>query len=168
MPAPTILSTLTHYLTMPTKPDEKRVLNLEEKRPLEKLLLSDITAATTNYNAARQAERRKLKESLITNAPKEIRALSEERAKAEKEMERAVAQLGERGYCFGGYPKNLLINDYGKQPPELTTFDAETKRIDKRMTELKREYTLRLFAGGEEAKALFSTLESAIADILRS
>lgn len=152
---------------MPTKPDKKRALNLEEKRLLEKLLLSDITAATANYNASRLEERRKLRESLVTNAPKEVRALADERAKAEKEMERAVEQLGERGYCFGGYPKNLFINDYGKQPQELAAYDAETKHIEKQMAELKREYTLRLFAGGEEAKALFSTLEDAISDILK-
>ena len=82
-------------------------------------------------------------------------------------MQKATEELRELGYSIGGYPSGLAINTYGKLPEELTTFDAETKQIETRMSELKREYTLRLFAGGEEAKALFSTLESAIADILR-
>jgi hypothetical protein len=65
------------------------------------------------------------------------------------------------------YPAVLAVSYSGKQPRELESFDAETKRIEAHLTELRRDYTLRLFAGGEEAKALFSTLESAIADILR-
>lgn len=152
---------------MPNKPDKKRVLNLEEKRLLEKLLLNDITAATSTYSAARLEQRRTLKDNLISNIPPQVRALAAERAKAEKEMERAVKELGDLGYSFGGYPKTIFVNDYGKQPQELAVFDTETKRIEKRMTELKRDYTLRLFAGGEEAKALFSTLVSAIAAILK-
>lgn len=152
---------------MPTKTDKKRTLNLEEKRLLEKLLLNDITVATNSYSAARQEQRRTLKENLVANVPPQVRALAEERAKAEKVMERTAVQLGGLGYCIGGYPKGLVVNDYGKQPQELTAFDAESKRIETRLTELKRDYTLRLFAGGEEAKALFSTLETAIAEILK-
>ena len=152
---------------MPTKSDKKRTLNLEEKRLLEKLLLGDISAATSAYSAKRQGEREKLKERLISNAPAEVCALVDERAAAEKSMQQAVEALRELGYCIGGYPAGLGINSYGKQPQELAAYDADTKRIEARLTELKRDYTLRLFAGGEEAKALFSTLQSAIADILR-
>jgi hypothetical protein len=45
---------------MPTKSDKKRTLNPEEKRLLEKLLLSDITTATCAYSAKRQSERQKV------------------------------------------------------------------------------------------------------------
>jgi hypothetical protein len=160
------LPTLLPNPIMPTKTDKKRTLNLEEKRLLEKLLLSDITRATSTYGAKRQGERQQLQERLISNAPAQVRALVDERSNAEKAVQRATEALRELGYSIGGYPAGLCIHSYGKQPHDLESFDAETKRIEARLTELKRAYTLRLFAGGEEAKALFSTLESAIADIV--
>jgi hypothetical protein len=63
-------------------------------------------------------------------------------------------------------PEKTLCIAYGKQPQEVLEFDAETLRRDKNMSDLKRDYTLRLFAGGEEARELFATLTSELAKIL--
>ena len=41
---------------------KKQHLNMEEKKNLQKLLFSDIDAATTKNNAARQEERKRLVE----------------------------------------------------------------------------------------------------------
>jgi adenylate cyclase len=45
-------------------------------------------------------------------------------------------------------------------------YDAETARVEKSLAELKRIYTLKLFAGGEEAKELSASLAKELAVIV--
>jgi hypothetical protein len=68
--------------------------------------------------------------------------------------------LGKRGFLVGscGAEINRLTVGYSPRPKALTDFDAETARVEKALADIKRSYTLKLFARGEEAKELFASL----------
>jgi len=140
---------------------------MEEKRHLQKLIFRDIDAAAAAYRAARSEARRKLQERLVENAPSNVAALAAELKTAQEIATRLERELSALGYSFAGYQeKKLCIHDYNKQPQEVVEFDKETSRRDKNMSDLKRDYTLRLFAGGEEARELFATLASELGKIV--
>jgi hypothetical protein len=147
--------------------DLKRQLNMEEKKNLQRLLFSDITTASVKYKAARDKERELLKRRLIERAPRQVRAHFTKWANASAVKAHAEKQVEALGYVIRTYqsPPSLDINDYGKLPKELSAFDEETKRTEKKITDLKRDFTLRLFAGGEEARGLFAALSSELTKI---
>jgi hypothetical protein len=147
-------------------PEKKRQL-MEEKRHLQKLIFTDIHAAGEKYRYARGEERDKLRERLVQEAPGNVVELFAEYKRAATVITRVEKDLSDLGYSVSGYPEKQLGIAYNKLPEELVEFDAETSRTDKSISDLKRDYTLRLFAGGEEAKELFATLVSEIAKIAR-
>jgi len=140
---------------------------MEEKRNLQRLLFSDITTASAKYKAARDQERGQLKERLIDKAPSHVRALLSQWKHADAAKSRAHKQIDALGYSINTYQSQpaLSINAYGKLPKELNAFDEQTRRTEKKILELKRDFTLRLFAGGEEARGLFSALSGELAKI---
>jgi hypothetical protein len=147
--------------------EKQRRLNMEEKRHLQKLIFRDIDSAAQVYRAARTEARDKLQERLVENAPATVAALVAELRDAFATVPRLENELSDLGYSFSGYPeKKLCANSYGKKAQELVEFDNETSRRDKGMSDLKRDYTPRLFAGGEEARELFATLANEIAKIV--
>jgi hypothetical protein len=148
-------------------PEKKRQLNMEEKRQLQKLIVSDIHLAGGKYRNARRGEREKLQERLVQKAPGNVVELFAEYKRATTAISRVEKELSNLGYAVSGHSEKQLGIAYNKLPEELVEFDAETSRTDKSISDLKRDYTLRLFAGGEEAKELFATLASEIAKIAR-
>jgi len=58
--------------------------------------------------------------------------------------------IADHGYA-NNYAYDLEI-DYSTKPQAIRDYDAETARVEKSLAELKRSYTLKLFAGGEELK----------------
>jgi hypothetical protein len=68
---------------------EPRRLNMEEKRKLEKLLLSDIDSAVGRYNAEAEGTRRALMEKLVKNPPAEAKKLFERYALAKRQAKRS-------------------------------------------------------------------------------
>jgi hypothetical protein len=48
----------------------------------------------------------------------------------------------------------------------LREFDAQSKEVRAGLADLKRNYTLKLFAGGEEAQELFASLARELANII--
>jgi hypothetical protein len=146
-------------------PDKKRPLNMEEKRHLQKLLFSDIQIAGEHYRNARKQAREELQKRLVEEAPETVFALLAEYKIAVSTMDRVDEELSKLGYALSGYPEKALAIAYGKLPNELIKFDEETSRRDKGISDLKRDYTLRLFAGAEEAKELFATLANELGKI---
>jgi hypothetical protein len=146
-------------------PEKKRQLNMEEKRHLQKLIFSDIHAAGEKYRNARRDEREKLQERLVQKAPANVIDLFAEYQRATTAITRVEKELLSLGYSIARYPETQLAIAYNKLPEELVAFDLETFRTDKSISDLKRDYTLRLFAGGEEAKQLFETLTNELAKI---
>jgi hypothetical protein len=102
---------------------------------------------------------------LLANAPANVAALFAEYKSAKSALAKVEQQLSSLGYYVSDYHETKLRIGSNTPPKELVAFDAETSRIDKRISDLKRDYTLRLFAGGEEAKELFATLANEIANI---
>jgi|SRR5580700_3238803 hypothetical protein len=148
-------------------PEKKRQLNMEEKRHLQKLIFSDIHIAGEKYRNARREEREKLQERLVQKAPGNVVELFAEHQRAAAAVTRIEKELSNLGYSISSYPETRLAIAYKKLPEELVEFDAETSRTDKSISDLKRDFTLRLFAGGEEAKELFATLAKEIANLAR-
>jgi hypothetical protein len=146
-------------------PEKKRQLNMEEKRHLQKLVFSDIHAAEEEYRNARREEREKLQERLVQKAPGNVIDLFAEYQRSTTAITRVEKELLSLGYSIARYPETRLTIAYNKPPEELVEFDSETSRTDKSISDLKRDYTLRLFAGGEEAKQLFATLANELAKI---
>jgi hypothetical protein len=146
-------------------PEKKRQLNMEEKRHLQKLIFSDIHAAGEKYRNARREEREKLQERVVQKAPGNVIDLFAEYQLATTAITRVEKELSSLGYSIARYPETQLAIAYNKLPEELVEFDCETSRTDKCISDLKRDYTLRLFAGGEEAKQLFATLANELAKI---
>jgi hypothetical protein len=139
---------------------------MEEKRHLQKLIFRDIDSAANAYRASRGEARRKLQEHLVEKAPSNVVELLSNLKHASDTVTRLENELSTLGYSFSGYPEKKLGISYSKQPQEVMEFDKETSRGDKSMSDLKRDYTLRLFAGGEEARELFATLANEIAKIV--
>ncbi len=140
---------------------------MEEKRNLQKLIFSDISAAAEKYRTDRKHAREELQERLIEKAPPYVAALFSEHKKALATMARVEKELSETGYALSGYGDERSLGiGYNKHPQELVQFDIETTANEKNISDLKRDFTLRLFAGGEEAKELFRMLGNAIAKIV--
>jgi hypothetical protein len=148
-------------------PSKGRTLNMEEKRKLEKLLLSDIDAAEARYSADRGIKRQKVTEHALHDASPAVRTLYKNHIAAYGELERTEKGLAALGYRFCGYgaEKKLDIG-YGIVPKEVLAFDDETAKAKSALTNMKRTYILKLFAGGEEAKELFAALATELKQII--
>jgi hypothetical protein len=156
----------TDELTVNSTPERQRRLNMEEKGHLQKLIFHDIDAAAESYRVARNEARQKLQQRLIEHAPPNVTALVAEFKRASDTIAKVEKELSDLGYGFSGYSEKTLHIAYGKPPQAVLEFDAETRRRDQSMSDLKRDYTLRLFAGGEEAKELFETLARELTKIV--
>jgi hypothetical protein len=65
------------------------------------------------------------------------------------------------------YPEVHITVENSKSIPQLAGFDIETVEQQRNLTEMKRTYTLKLFAGGAEAKELFAWLGRELAAIVK-
>ena len=146
--------------------DTKVQLNSIEKRNLQRLMFADIETASAKYRSARAAARRALEDSLIANPPPEAKKLAAEIERASKEANRARDELGELGYTTAGYPAGTLSIWRSKEPPVFGAFDTETSRTEARIVDLKRDYTLRLFAQTDAPGDLFRALTDHLAHFL--
>jgi hypothetical protein len=140
---------------------------MDEKRQLEKLIFSDIDQAATKYATTRQLERGKLQERLVESASSAVVATFAEWKRATQTIATVEKKLSELGYSVGGYGEDRkLAIAYSNLPQELVAFDSETKQRQSKIAGLKREYTLRLYAAGEEARDLFAMLANEITKVL--
>jgi hypothetical protein len=145
--------------------ETQRQLNMEEKKNLQRLLFSDITTASSKNQSTRAKEREALQKGLIEKAPPALLALASKWKNARDTQNRVEKQLNAKGYAMEAYPVGALKLYYSKPPKALPAFDEETRRIEKKILDLKRDFTLRLFAGGEEARGLFSALSGELTKI---
>ncbi len=147
---------------------EGRKLNMEEKRKLEKLLLEDIDRAATTYREVRQSKRKALESDAVRKPPKEVRELFDTNERARGDMERTERSLTALGFRIEGYGSGRHLGvGYGSAIPKfLRSFDEETEKTKGALQGLKRTYTLKLFAGGEEAQGLFASLVKELVSIV--
>lgn len=140
---------------------------MEEKRKLEKLLLTDIDSALTIYTAQRKPMRDDVAEKALKNAPSSVVALLNLHRKSQQEVKRTEAELSKLGYSLRGYDlERTLAIGYSIVPKPVQAFDDKTEKAKSALTTMKRTYTLKLFAGGEEAQELFASLAHELAAIV--
>ena len=137
-------------------------MNMEEKRKLEKVLFADIDHAVADYRANRSKARDALSKSVLQQP--DVRAAYDLYVAAKKDMARHEKSLKEVGFRVDYYG-DLGIDDAHKIEA-LREFDSESDEGNDALESLKRTYTLKLFAGGEEAQSLFATLAEDLARIV--
>src|SRR5262249_35419683 len=128
----------------------------------------DISTASTKYRNTRQQERSALEKQLTETAPAAARALLTQWKHAGESRSRAEKKLERMGYRIATYSTPAQLTTLAGKIKKLVLFDEETARIEKKILDLKRDFTLRLFAGGEEARGLFHALTKELAGTLRS
>lgn len=150
---------------------QARKLNMDEKRKLEKVMFTDIDTAITKFDSERKALRETSAKTALSNAPAVARTLFAAYIAAKKKSEQSKSALRALGYDIKNEWQNQyrdeLVLCYAMPPKALREFDTETERVKAILADLKRSYTLKLFAGGEEAKELFASLARELAAILK-
>lgn len=147
-----------------------RVLNMEEKRKIEKLIFADIEKAKNDYQNTRGKKRDAIIATLKANPSKEAVNLFNEYTKAketEKRTENALKKLGFHPYHGYQDKLHLEVSTYGDIPETLKTFDRDEEKKCNKLDALKRNYTLKLYAGGEEAQEIFKELAKELENLLK-
>jgi hypothetical protein len=152
------------------KTTKARVLNMEEKRKLEKIIFQDIDKAINTYKANNSEKRVNLLADVIKGKEaQELLARFIATQKEEEEVNQAIRNLGLSTVLSGDYTdknrKTILIayNGYNSKSTKHTKAldDKEQENITK-LEAMKRNYTLKLFAGGDEALNIFESLAKEI------
>ena len=99
---------------------------MEEKRKLEKLLLSDIDSAVARYNEQAEDMRRNLIDKLTKNPPAEVKKLFDSYMLARKQVEQLEAKLDALGFDID-YDGSLRVNTNGTRTEQLKAFDELAK-----------------------------------------
>ncbi len=140
---------------------------MEEKRKLEKLLLSDIDTAIAIYTSNRGVERKQVADRALSHAPSKAKTLHSQHINAHRELARTEKELEALGYRFSGYGLERKLDiGYGIVPKDVLAFDDQTLEAKSALLDLKRTYTLKLFAGDAEAQELFSALSKELKNII--
>lgn len=152
------------------KEQAARKLTMEEKRRLEKMIFADIDTAKNAYQAKRRAVREQAKAKLLKSVPAAVRQMFAAYCAAKKTAAEAEKKLDGLGYDIStGYnseePK-LTLNSYQNIAPELKEFDRDTNSREGRFEIVKRNYTIKLFAGGAEAQEIFAGLQAELAKLI--
>ena len=140
-----------------TEAQEPRKLNMEEKRKLEKLLLSDIDSAVARHDAQAQDMRGNLIDKLAKNPPAEVKKLFDSHSLARKQAKQLESKLDALGFDIA-YDGALRVNTHGTMTAQLKAFDALAKDMREALQTLKRSYVIKLFADHADTQSLFESL----------
>lgn len=134
-------------------------MNMEEKRKLEKVMFADIEKAIGQYTSKRSAEYDELRRQYLDKPPKDALRLYSDFQAAREQMKSAETLLRQLfGIDIDSYPKEHLSLRDASKVPALESHGEQTRKVKAALEEMKRGYTLKLFAGGEEAQELFASL----------
>jgi len=152
---------------------------MEEKKKFEKLVWEDIDKVERQYRSNRSASRKDYDEMLCKSPKaKELLAkwtkVNEAHIKAEKELSDMNSELSKAGFRanYGGYRNEeskpyLSVESYGSSP-DARKYDNETDKVCEKFDEIKRSYTLKIYASGiEEIVSLFETLQKELQALLK-
>ena len=142
-----------------TDVQEPRRLNMEEKRKLEKLLLTDIDSAVGQYEKQTGAKRSELVEKLAKNPPAEVKKLYEGHLLALRQKEQIDSKLYAAGYDIA-YDGKLRVKTGGEVTPQLKAFNDRAEQMLQSLKSLKRNYVIKLFADHADTQSLFASLAS--------
>jgi hypothetical protein len=105
---------------------EPRKLNMEEKRKLEKLLLSDIDSAVARHDAQAQDMRGNLIDKLTKNPPAEVKKLFDSHSLARKQVKQLESKLDALGFDIA-YDGALRVNTHRTNAPLPAASPAGTR-----------------------------------------
>jgi hypothetical protein len=160
-----------------------RPLNMDEKKKLEKIIYNDIDRAKTEYEITHNAQVQKVKAKAVRSA--KILKLAGDYNKAQQEARKVEKELNKMGFT-ASYNENsrydtnddedsceirvgsarVYTNNYGTQVKEVKDAENKINIVNRKLEEMKRTYTLKLFAGGlTEAENVFADLANELAKI---
>jgi hypothetical protein len=141
-----------------TGSQEPRKLNMEEKRKLEKLLLTDIDSAVGQYEKQAEGMRRTLIEKLTKTPSAEVKKLLfESYGLKQREQKQLESKLDTLGYDIA-YDGTLRVNTGGAVTPQLKAFNDRAEEMLQSLKSLKRNYVIKLFADHAATQSLFASL----------
>lgn len=152
---------------------------MEEKKKFEKLVWEDIEKVERQYRSDRSAGRKDYDEELCKSTKaKELLAkwikVDNAHTQAEKELSNMNNELSKAGFSAqkGGYRDEdqkpyLSVCSYGNSP-DARKYDNETSKVSEKFDEMKRSYTLKIYASGiEEIVNLFENLQKELQALLK-
>jgi hypothetical protein len=149
-----------------------KVLNMEEKKKFEKIIHADIDRAVAEYRTMRSEKSSKMCEDHANDKRaqallKEYNATLGVLEDLRKEFDKLYLEV--KGDESGSVRVEVKTYGYYGQSgkwPVAEKFFAETEKQTQAIQELKRTYTLKLFAGGEEVENLFADLQNTLKSII--
>lgn len=143
-------------------------MNMEEKRKIDKLIVADIDSAIVSYEARRDDERKFLEKKLLGDVL--IKAAADALKRGVELQEQGEKQLRSLGLRVG-YNGRLDFIDEDDEDSNITAhkdikaFEQATEAVKEHITQLKKTFALKLFAGNAEAQELFETLARELAKL---
>lgn len=146
-----------------TKNVPVRTLNMEEKKKFEKIIHQDIERAKLELRNKHNEQSKVVEEKLVKDS-KAQKLLSDykETAKRLKAIEKEAEALGYRVNTWNEPSISVTSNH-----KELAGTYKEQRVTEEKLETMKRTYTLKLFAGGEEAQELFESLAKELANLTK-
>lgn len=146
-----------------------RVLNMEEKRKLEKIIFEDIDRANSQFRAKISGQVDEANKELLQSKDglklkAEWVALDTKQKEVGKSLEKMGLRVSSNSY---GEDKGFKLETcYNFHTKEVEAIYKKQSVVEEKLKEMKRSYTLKLFAGGEEAEAVFNALTRELKAIL--
>ena len=145
-----------------------RPLNMEEKRKLEKIIFADIDKAIATYNEKQSKIYNKASGELVKSARAKV--LEKAYIKAQDELQKTEKDLEKAGFRMsGGYSdRNFKIElgyDRRSHFKVLYNLNEKQEKTLKELEDMRRIYTIKLFAGGVEAQEVFGALAKDLAKL---
>lgn len=166
--------------------DIARPLNMDEKKKLEKVIYNDIDRAKMEYQLAYNEKVKEVKAKAIRT--EKVLKLAREYDANSKEAHRIESELNKMGFSisFNGNSNydeededenstekrvgksRVYTGNYGKgEIKEVKDAGQKKDLVERKLDEMKRTYTLKLFAGGlTEAENVFGELAKELAKLL--
>lgn len=146
--------------------NEVRILNMEEKRKIEKMMFIDIDVAIANVESKKDAEIEIEENRLKKNPPAAVKKLAAEHKALKTRDEKIDEELTKLGFNVD-YDGEISINSNNAVPSIKSVADkAESQKSQ--LEALRRKTTLSLYANGETTAKLFISLAAEIKKILNS
>ena len=144
-----------------------RPLNMEEKRKLEKIIFADIDKAIATYNEKQSKIYNKASGELVKSARAKV--LEKAYIKAQDELQKTEKDLEKAGFKMsGGYRDGDVIElgyDSRSHFKVLYKLNEKQEKTLKELEDMRRIYTIKLFAGGVEAQEVFGALAKDLAKL---
>ena len=136
-------------------------MTMEEKRKIDKIIQSEIERAVSKYGESRRKGQEVL-EKAVLKEPSIVKMIEDykQAKKREEDLEKEMKKIGVRI----DYRDEWDVNSANER---VKIYERETEKKEEDMRALVREFTLKLYAEGKEAKSLFELLDKKLGAYLK-